>query len=523
MRKIVLLLLLAGLMLMVGCSASNSGKNITENVAKDEITISAGVNLVAGGFDPTTGYGVWAPDIFHSHLLQVKENNQLVNDLATSYDISADGLTYTFKIRNDAKFADGHSLTSEDVAFTFETTKNKASAADLTMLDSVKALDESTVVFRLKAPWSTFVFNLSEVGIVPKHLYNENYGDHPMGSGAWKVAEFAVDQKLILVPNEHYYGPIPKFKKVTILKLDEDAALAAAKSGQLDLVLVESEFASTPVDGMKLYRMSAMDAFTINLPTIPETTDPSGQKVGNNVTSDPAIRKALNIGINRQLITQNALNGFGQVTYGAAKELPWSNGDMFKDNQVEEAKKILEDAGWKDTDGDGIREKNNIKAEIVITGRSNDLARYNTVVALAEDVKKLGIQIIPKSAPWSECREARNLPTCWVFGQPNPIEFYRYYDSSQIGVAVIGNPASYTNPEVDAVIQKALAATNSDEANKYWQEGQALAQKDIPYLWIVRPEVTYLVKEGLKIPSLQKLPTRGQGISIVENMNEWSW
>ena len=522
MRKIAAFLLVM-MFLVVGCSPSENVNAEKEAVAKDEIVISAGVNLVAGGFDPTAGYGVWAPDIFHSHLLQVKENNQLANDLAASYDISTDGLTYTFKIRDDAKFVDGHPLTSEDVVFTFETTKSKASAADLTMLDSVEALDASTVVFQLKYPWSPFVFNLSEVGIVPKHAYNETYGDHPMGSGAWKVAEFAIDQKLILVPNEHYYGAMPKFKKVTILKLDEDAALAAAKSGQLDLVLVESEFANTQVEGMKLYKMSAMDAFVINLPTIPETIDASGKKVGNDVTSDLAIRQALNIGINRQLITQNALNGFGQVTYGAAAELPWSNGDNFEDNRVEEAKKILEDAGWKDTDGDGIREKNNVKAEILITGRSNDLARYNTVVALAEDVKKLGIQIIPKSAPWSECRDARNLPTCWVFGQPNPIEFYRYYDSSQIGVAVIGNPASYTNPEVDGVIKKALAATSSDEANKYWQEGQALAQRDVPYLWIVRPEVTYLVREGLEIPSLKKLPTRGQGISIVENMNDWSW
>jgi peptide/nickel transport system substrate-binding protein len=517
MRKVLLLSWLVIIILIAGCTSAKDSKV----VVKDEITISAGVNLVAGGYDPTAGYGVWAPDIFHSHLLQVKENNQLTNDLATSYEVSPDGLTYTFRIRTDARFSDGHPLTAEDVVFTFETTKNKASAADLTMLDSVNAPDASTVVFRLKHPWSTFVFHLSEIGIVPKHAYGQNYGDHPIGSGAWKIAEFAKEQQLILVPNEHYYGIKPKLKKVTILKLDEDAALAAAKSGQLDLVLVESEFAKTKVDGMTLYKMAAMDAFTINLPTMPETIDATGKKTGHQVTSDPAIRQALNIGIDRETIIQNALSGFGQAAYGAAPQLPWSSGNTFKDNQLEAAKKLLEAAGWKDSDGDGIREKNGVKAEIVITGRSNDQARYNTVVALAEDVKKLGIRITPKSAPWSECREARNIPTCWVFGQPNPIEFYRYYDSSQIGKAVIGNPASYTNSAVDAAVRKALAAREPAEANRYWQEGQAIAQTDVPYLWIARPDVTYLVKAGLTIPSLKKLPTRGQGISIVENMNEW--
>ncbi|MDU4962198.1 MAG: ABC transporter substrate-binding protein [Sporomusaceae bacterium] len=519
MKKIFLLSWLVIISLVAGCS----GAKDTKPVAKDELTISAGVNLVAGGYDPTAGYGVWAPDIFHSHLLQVKDNNQLANDLATGYEVSPDGLTYTFRIRTDAKFADGHPLTAADVVFTFETTKSKASAADLTMLDSVSAPDAATVVFRLKRPWSTFVFHLSEVGIVPKHAYGPNYGDHPIGSGAWKIAEFAKEQQLILVPNEHYYGTKPKLKKVTILKLDEDAALAAAKSGRLDVVLVDAEFAKTKVDGMNLYKMAAMDAFTINLPTIPETTDSSGKKTGHPVTSDLAVRQALNIGIDRQTIIQNALSGLGEVAYGAAPALPWSSGNTFKDNQVEAAKTLLETAGWKDADGDGIREKNGVKAEIIITGRSNDQARYNTVVALAEDVKKLGIRITPKSAPWSECREARNIPTCWVFGQPNPIEFYRYYDSSQIGKAVIGNPASYTNATVDAVIQKALAARDQAEANRYWQEGQTTAEKDVPYLWITRPDVTYLVKTGLTIPSLNKLPTRGQGISIVENMNEWFW
>lgn len=288
------------------------------------------------------------------------------------------------------------------------------------------------------------------------------------------------------------------------------------------MVLVDSEFAKTKVEGMNLFEMKAIDAFVINLPTITEKEE-EGKIVGNNVTSDLAIRKALEIGIDRQQIISHALSGMGDVAFGASKALPWSNGVVFTDNRVDEAKKILEEAGWIDTDGDGIREKNGVKAEFIVTGRSNDQARYNTVVALAEDAKKLGIYIIPKSAPWSECRLARGTPTCWVFGQPNPIEFYRYYDSSQIGKGVIGNSASYQNSLVDENIEKALRAISQEEANRYWQEGQKIDQEDVPYLWITHPYVAYFVRDGLIIPPLNKVPTRGQGISIVENMNEWSW
>ena len=520
-KRRILLSFLAGAMLLTAACGSDTRQ--ASNAGKDEITISAGVNLVAGKFDPTGGYGVWAPDIFHCHILKVGKDNKLVNDLAVAEKISADGLVYEYQLNKNAKFADGKPLTAKDVVFTFTTAMNKASAADLTMVAKVEAKDEHTVAFTLKKPWSTFPFTLSEVGIVAEHGYKQGYGDNPLCSGPWKIVEFHKDQQLILAPNEYYYGKKPNFKKVTILKLDEDAALAAAKSGKLDLVLVDSEFAKTDVKDMQIKKLRAIDAFAVNLPVIGPGTDEKGKPAGNAVTSDPAIRKALNIGIDRKKIIENALSGYGEPAYAAIDALPWSNGHKFEDNKVAEAKKILADAGWRDTNGNGIVDKNGVEAEFTVTGRSNDQARYNTVVALAENAKELGIKIVPKSAPWSECRVARATPTCWVFGQPNPIEFYRYYDSSQISKNIIGNNASYTNAEVDAVIAQALNAKDREEANKLWKKGQDIAQQDVPYLWLCYPDLTYFVKTGLQIPDLQKIPTRGQGISIVENMNEWSW
>lgn len=517
--------LAAGLFLamaVAGCGGDGA-KDKKAAPAKEEIVISVGTNLVAGKFDPTAGYGVWAPDIFHVHLLKVGAGNKLVNDLATKETISDDGLTYTYEIRKDAKFSDGKPLTAKDVAFTFNTTMKKASAADLTMVQSVTAKDATTVEFKLKKVWSTFPFALAAVGIVPEHAYKAGYGDAPVTSSAWKIAEFKKNQQLILVPNEHYYGPKPKFKKVTVMKLDEDAALAAAKSGQLDLVLISSEFAKNKVNGMSIKELPSIDAFGINLPVAKETVNAKGENVGNNITADPAIRKALEIGIDRKTIIKNALNGWGTPAYAANPNLPWSNGYKFEDNKVEEAKKILADAGWKDTNGNGIVDKNGVEAEFVITGRSNDMARYNTVVALADNAKKLGIKIVPKAAPWNECRKAQNIPTCWVFGQPDPIEVYRYYHTSQMGVSVIGNPASISNKEADALIEKGIAQTNREEANKFFKQALGVAEKEVPYLYICYPQATYYVRDGLQIPDLGKIPNRGQGISIAENMNEWSW
>ncbi len=520
MKRLFGILLILIVVVVAGCSQKDAMK-------KDEVVVSVGVNMTAGGYDPITGYGVWSPDIFHSALLKYNIKSELEPDLATGFEISKDGLTYTYQLRKDAKFADGQQLTAKDVAFTYMSAKSSGSAADLTMLEDAKAIDDFTVVFKLKRAWSVFTFTTASIGIVPQHAYNEKYGDHPIGSGPWKIAQFDKDQQLILVPNEHYYGKKPKLKKVTILKLDEEAALAAAKSGKVDLVLVESEFAKTKVTGMHLTELETVTGLVINLPTVKESKTPDGKIIGNNVTSDLAIRKALNIGIDRNMIIQNALNGIGDAAYGWSGALPWGNSAAnFTDNQVEEAQKILADAGWVDTDGDGIREKHGIKAEFVVTGRSNDLQRYNTVVALSLEAKKLGINIIPKAAPWSECRIAQATPTCWVFGSHNPMDMYRYYHSSQMGKGIIGNPSSYSNPSVDTYIDQALSATSADKAAEFWRlaqwDGNTGMKEDYPYLWIANVRLTYFVKDGLDIGN-QRLHVRSQGIPVVENLNEWSW
>lgn len=492
-------------------------------LAKDELVISGGDNAVAGKFDPTTGHGVWHADYLHCHLLKVGKDNELERDLAVNETISEDGLTYTYAIRKDAKFPDGRPLTAEDVVFTFETAKAKASAADLSMMEAVRAIDRHTVEFTLNKPWSLFSHILTYVGIVPKHAYNDDlYGDMPLGSGAWRIVDFQKGQQLILEPNEHYYGPKSPFKRVTILKVDEDTALAAAQSGQLDFVYVNPEFAQAKVKGMRLLSHNVLSSMAVNLPVIPEGTGPNGEKVGNNVTCDPAIRKALNIGINRKLLVEQAMNGMGWPVFSIGGDtVPWSAHITFEDNRVEEAKMMLEDAGWKDTDGDGVREKNGVKAEFTVTGRSNDQARYNTVVALAENVKPLGIRINVKSAPWAEARKARAVPTCWVVGYPG--DFYNYHHSSRINKDTIGNPPSYSNKQVDEMIDRALRATDRAESNRYWQDAERLAAEDVPYLYISGNRDNYFVREGLIIPPLGKTPLRNKHYAGLENMNEWSW
>jgi len=521
--KKIIGVLLAGLLLIAGgCSSGGSERQ----GAGEELIISIGQHMADGNYDPVQGYGMYEPDIFHNGLLKVDADLQLQPDLAEKYEVSADGLVYTYYLRKDIKFNDGQRLTAKDVVFTYERAKESGSAVDLTALAEIAAPDDYVIVIRLNKPFSPFAASSALLGIVPAHAYGENYGDYPIGTGAWKVAQLDRRQQVILVPNEHYFGEKPSFKKVTILALEEEAAFASAKSGKLDLVMVNPEYSKEKISGMELKAIKTTDNRGLQLPVMPARTV-DGKVVGNDVTADIAIRQALNIGIDRKKIIENAFNGIGTPAYGRISYLPWQNSEpLATDNRVEEAKKILEDAGWIDRDGDGIREKNGIRAEFKITGRTDDLQRYNLAVAVAEDAKKLGINMIPVSASWAECKEwTPSIPTVWASGSYSPVDLYLCYHSSLIGKGT-NNQAGYSNAKVDEYLEKALSATSSEEATDYWKlaqwDGSVGANGDYPWLWIVNMEHTYFVGDRLDIGKQRPHP-HGHGVPVIQNLNEWQW
>ena len=160
--------------------------------ASDELIAAVGIHggEPEAGFNPITGWGDNHEPLVQSTLLKKDSKANLINDLATNYTVSSDGLKWTVKIRNDVKFHDGTPLTAKDVAFTFNTAANSSAGVDLSMLKKATATDDYTVEFELNDPQATFVNKFTEVGIVPEHAYNENYGMNPIGSGPYKFVQW---------------------------------------------------------------------------------------------------------------------------------------------------------------------------------------------------------------------------------------------------------------------------------------------------------------------------------------------
>jgi peptide/nickel transport system substrate-binding protein len=202
------------------------------------------------GYDPILGWGQYGHPLFQSTLLTRDADLKTQPDLATSWVLSEDRLTWTITIRSDVGFTDGSPLTAEDVAFTFNEAA-KAGAVDLTSLASAMATGPTTVVMQLKEPRITFVEYFHTLGIVPIRVYGPDYARNPVGSGPYKFVRWDEGQQLAVEANPAFYGPKPAFQRLTFLFPGEDASFAAATAGKLDIAAVPHAVADKLPAGMK--------------------------------------------------------------------------------------------------------------------------------------------------------------------------------------------------------------------------------------------------------------------------------
>ncbi len=509
-------------------TSENSNKSTSQG--SDELVAAVGAHSgePETGFNPITGWSYSREPLVQSTLFKKDSNGSLIKDLATNYSVSDNGLTWTVNIRDDVKFHDGVPLTARDVAFTFNTAANSSGKLDLSMLDNAVALDNYTVEFKLNDPQTTFIHKLAALGIVPEHAYNETYGEHPIGSGPYRFVEWDKGQQAIFEANPDYYGQKPYFKKLTLLFMQPDTAFAAAKSGQVDMAEIPSSYANQKVDGMKIVSLDSIDSRGITFPMQPDTgkKTENGYSIGNSVTSDPAIRKALNIGIDRQALINGALNGQGEEEFTGVDKLPWGNKEAaFEDGKIDEAKKILADGGWKDTDGDGILEKNGLKAEFTLLYSSNAQDRQALSVALSEEVQKLGIKIKVEGKSWNEIDTlAHSTPVIFGFGTLDPTDLYLKYYSKSYDPSNYNNIIMYNNSIVDNYLRTAITSTDQDTANKNWQlaawDGTTgFSEKgDATWLWIATIDYLYIMDEDIDIGTPKIQP---HGADIFGNILEW--
>ena len=535
-----ILSLVAGLIAGCGSAAGTEEKkqeeqtgSQAENQADSQEKDSVVVTMPASsepeaGFDPVYGWGagehVHEP-LIQSTLLKTTEELKIEKDLATDYSVSKDGLTWTVTIRDDVIFTDGEPLTAADVAFTYKNCMENSSVNDFTMLKDAEALDDTTVKFQMKTPFAIWPYTMAIVGIVPEHAYDKNYGQAPIGSGRYMLKQWDKGQQVILEANPDYYGEEVKIKKLTVLFMDEDAALAAAMAGQVDVAHTAASYSDQQVDGYSLFQAATVDNRGFNLP-VTKAEEKDGLTVGNNVTSDIAVRRAINLGIDREEMIQNVLNGYGTPAYSVCDKMPWYNEEAEITYNPEEAKKILTEAGWIEGK-DGIREKDGIKAEFTLMYHPDDSVRQALAEDTANQLKEIGISVKTEGAGWDVAYDkAQSQPLMWGWGAHTPMELYNIYHTMEKTGSAEYSP--YANEKVDEYMDEALKADSLEDSYELWNKAQwdgdtgGNQDGDIPWIWLCNVDHLYFVRDGLTIAE-QKIHPHGHGWSLVNNIDQWEW
>lgn len=536
-RRVISLVCVAALVvsLLLGCGGE-SGERSGGSRDGDSVVIALDPGSEPeAGFDPAYGWG--AGEHVHEPLIQstlTVTNTDLTigYDLATGYSVSEDGLTWQVTIRRDAKFTDGEPLTAEDVAFTYNTVKETSSVNDFTMLDHAEAADDTTVIFHMTRPFSIWPYTMAEVGILPEHAYDSaTYGTEPVGSGRYILKQWDKGQQVILEANPDYYGESPKMKQVTILFMEEDAAFLAAQSGQVDLAYTSATYSEEEVEGYTLAAYESVDNRGLNLPAIPETTDSEGRAVGNNFISDVLVRRAINIGVDRQEMIDHVLNGYGSPAYSVCDQLPWYNEASEVPYDPEGAAALLDEAGWV-LGEDGVREKDGVQAKMNLLYSNGDSVRQALAADFADQMEELGIICTIEGVGWDTAYDrALSEPLLWGWGAHTPMELYNIYHTIE-GNTVDGKDLAqyspYANETVDTYMDQALAESDLEEAYTLWQQAQwdgttgVTQEGDIPWVWLVNIDHLYWVRDGLTVAE-QKIHPHGHGWSIVNNVDQWEW
>lgn len=522
---------------LAGCAgrqgAGGSSDSVVTPKGSTQVVIAMNpTSEPAAGFDPLVAWGcgehVHEP-LIQSTLITTDEDLNFVNDLATDYLCSSDGLVWTFTIRDDVVFSDGEPLSARDVAFTVNGAIDSAmSEADLSMVDRAVAVNDTVVELHLNKPHNALLYTLAVLGIVPEHAYGPEYGRNPIGSGRYVLERWDKGQQVIFTANPKYYGRKPSMERVVVVFMDEDAALAAVQKGEVDIAYTYATHARQAFEGYELAAYKTVDSRGVSLPSVPA----GGTKLvegnmafntGNDVTADVAVRRAINCGLDRDAVIEHVLDGYGKVAYSVGDGMPWSSPDMKVGLDREKAARLLDEAGWKRGE-DGVRSRDGVRAAFDIWYSSDDSVRQALANEFASQMAELGLEVTPRGGSWDEIYLHQfSQPVLWGWGSNSSVEVYELNYSTGWG-----NYSCYESEITDAYLDEALAQTDVEASYDYWRkamwdgvEGVA-PQGAATWAWIANVDHLYFKREGLDVAH-QKPHPHGHGWSLVNNVDAWSW
>ena len=448
-----------------------------------------------------------------SSLVKINEALEFIPDLASTWEVSPDGLTWTFRLRKDVLWHDGRKFTAEDIKFTFDTIldpKVNSVRRGNYIIDGkpirLDVADKYTVRFILPRPYAPFLASVS-MGIIPRHILAGKETDmgafshSPVGTGPFKFKEWKAGDHVELVSNDKYYLGRPRLSSIIYKMIpDSNIELMALESGQIDTAGIP------PKDYKRIMAKKGINVFEYDSLLYIYL----GLNLKSEVFKDIRVRRALCYATDRDQLINLVFRGHASPAYAPNAPISWAYSDDVHKYAYdpEKADRLLDEAGWSKHIG-GYRHKDGKRLEFTVLINHGNKEREKAAIILQQQYKKIGVKMNVRIMEWSallKIIDARKDPKDfdaviigWSLGiDPDP---YSIWHSSQYPGSL--NFIGYNNPKVNRLLEEGRVTLSRSGRKRIYASMYKLITADAPYVFLWYPKTIVGVRDrvgGLSRP-----------------------
>jgi peptide/nickel transport system substrate-binding protein len=440
-------------------------------------------------------------------LVKYDRDIKLVGDLAERWDVSLDGKTITFHLRKGVEWHDGAPFTADDCLFTYQRLIDPkvATPYSSSYMDVAKAnvVDKFTFRVTYKEPFSPALESWS-MGVIPKHLLDgknlntAEFNRKPVGTGPYKLKEWIAGQKIVLEANDRYFEGRPNIDQYIYRVIpDSSTMFQELLSGGVDMMglnplqyLRKSETRRIK-ENYRKFRYPA-NAFTY-----------LGYNLASPLFSDKNVRQALAYAIDRQSIIDGVLMGLGQPCTGPFSYVSWAYNPKIRPYPYdpERAKRMLEEAGWKNMNSDGVREKDGRPFQFTILTNQGNGERIKASEIMQQNFKKVGIDAKIRVMEWQaflEQIDKRSFDAIILgWSMSRDPDLYDIWHSSKTKKGEY-NFIGYKNAEVDRLLVAGRRTFDVEKRKKIYYRIHEILADEQPYAFLYVPDATPIVHKRFK-------------------------
>jgi peptide/nickel transport system substrate-binding protein len=430
-------------------------------------------------------------------------------ELAESWDFSEDGKSVTFHLNPNARWHDGVPVTARDVAFTHELQTDPvvgyAARSWKEFITEVVVDDDHTVTYRFDRRYPYQIMDASVGAILPEHLLRDvprselascDFARNPVGDGPFRFSRWVSQQSVELVANEDFFGGRPNLDRVVFRVVpDRTNLLTQLETGEIDVMedVPPQDVARLEASGkgVRIERFTGRNYTYI------------GWDSTNPLFASKRVRRALGMAIDRDGIIDALCYGYARPCLGPIHPILWAyNEDLPKlPYDPDAARRILAEEGWTDTDGDGVLDRDGVPFAFELKTNHDNQLREDASVMIQNQLAQIGVKVDARSYEWTVLWDSvirHSYETAVLVGWSVGLKVDMKPTFHTASLTGKFNHTGYSNPEVDDLIDRALAAETLEEARGLWQEAQRIVVEDQPYTFLFILDRIYGVNERIR-------------------------